>query len=271
MNGHYPSIRKLKTQELSVEMIGNFIDRAVQLNSKISEEAKTPFYDLLKIVYDYVQWFESIDKLNKTGHVDKANDKEKSMQELYNILARLDNLKESELYKSAQEDPVYDFWKSLMKHDEYLISQKEEDIHIAIESINNFLYKNPWQLEANLEKESLLKLYNDIYINKIEQKEEEIEKTKQQEQANIKEQIELDNPIKKQEKEETKLKTNAEIVAERKAKKESLQKEIEQIKQKQYEQKQQLDQIKLKHDSIEKQIKFYQDRAKLIQELRLTD
>lgn len=234
--GHYnmPIIRKKQTQVWTVEMMGNFIDHAVQLNAGISKKSQTPFYDLLQIVYNYVTWYES-----KYG----ANKNEKDMEILENLLQRLNKLKTS--YTLTQEDPVYDFWMSLIKHDEYQITQDKNYYNVAIEHIDKFLSKYPWQLEANLEKMSLLELYNMSIEKMIQEKCDEIEK------------LEKEIEDKSKEKEE-------------KNQLEELSKKLENFRQEKQEQEKQLKQFQLKSNEVKKQVKFYQDRAKLIQEVRLT-
>jgi len=264
-NGHFKNYSidiKDKKNILNVPpaVIKELIDRATLLNSLIEQNSQNPLYELLQCVYRYAQ-----------GYIYVLKNKE-----LDELLEKLKKLKEQD---NSEQESVYDFWLAHITHDKYLSFKKEKYLTEAIYHINEFLSKYPWQLEANLEKESLLELFKTYKEKEREKCESEAKiakeaEAKAEEKAKIAEAeakaTEKKAKIAKTEEAKSKAK-EAEAKAEEAEKKAKIaQEQVEAIQAKIEEIEKMIENLKLKIDLLEKEIKFYQDCIELIQKSKVS-
>jgi len=161
------------------------------------------------------------------------------INELNDLLESLKKLKEK---YSSDHDSVYDFWLAQMEHDRYILSPQKEYLDASIHYIDEFLYKYPWQLEANLEKRSLLILSKKYEEDLLQKKQDELKQIEAEEKA----------------RKEAEEKAKEENEESEEAKEEN--EESEKVKEK----KKEIEDVKLEISSLKNKIKFYQDRTDLI-------
>jgi len=246
MNNHYGedyNYGDINLPDWTPQMIGQFIDHAVQLNSKMLKKSQTPLYELFQIIYNYTQLYKVQDEINEKKLQNKANEqndnKENVINELNDLLESLKKLKEK---YSSDHDSVYDFWLAQMEHDRYILSPQKEYLDASIHYIDEFLYKYPWQLEANLEKRSLLILSKKYEEDLLQKKQDELKQIEAEEKA----------------RKEAEEKAKEENEESEEAKEEN--EESEKVKEK----KKEIEDVKLEISSLKNKIKFYQDRTDLI-------